>query len=184
MIRTMTSAVGLVLVVLMSACGSSSGAKDGTDAVTPSVPLQLAVIQGNVEAIRQHVAAGSNLDEPEPTRGSSALITAATFGKTEVARALLEGGADVNYQNRDGSTALITAAFFCREEIVKALLDHGADKTIVNNAGRTALDAVSGPFEEKKPIYDALSASLGKFGLVLDEEHLKITRPVIAEMLR
>lgn len=74
-------------------------------------------------------------------------------------------------------------------EAGRNLADHPAHRLTTSlhrsaqQAGRTALDAVSGPFEEKKPIYDALEASLGKFGLHLDEQHLKATRPVIAEML-
>jgi hypothetical protein len=117
-------------------------------------------------------------------RGSSPLITATAFGQTEAAKALIDAGADVNFKNNEGSTALHTAAVFCRTEIVKALLDNGADKDVRNNAGRTALDAVEGPFEDIKPIYDQLRAALGPLGIELDYEHIKMTRPKIAEMLR
>jgi len=41
------------------------------------------------------------------------LTTAAVFGKTEIALALVNAGADVNIINNDGSTPLHTAAFFC-----------------------------------------------------------------------
>jgi ankyrin repeat protein len=94
----------------------------------PNISLQEAAIQGNVEAIKQHIAAGSDVNERDPTSGSSPLITAATFGQIEAARAVMEGGADVNAQNNEGSTPLHTAAFLCRTEIVKVLLENGADK--------------------------------------------------------
>ena len=116
--------------------------------------------------------------------GSTALITAAVFGKTEVAKALIEAGADVNSRNNDGSTSLYCAAFFCRTEIVEALLDKGADKSIRNNFGSTALESVAGPFSDVKGIYDLFSKDLGPLGLKLDYEQIEETRPVIAEMLR
>jgi hypothetical protein len=149
----------------------------------PNVSLHEAVIVDNVEAIRQHVAAGSDLDAKDDY-GSTPLIIAATFGKAEAAQALIEGGADLSIPNNDGSTPLQVAAFLCHVEVVEALLDGGADKNAANNAGRTALDAVSGPFESVKPLYDELGALLGPLGLQLDYEYIQATRPEIAEMLR
>jgi ankyrin repeat protein len=134
--------------------------------------------------VNQHIVVGSDLNEKEPSRASSPLITAAVFGKTEIARALIEAGADVNYKNNDGSTALITAAFFCRTEIVKILLENGADKNAKNNDGRTALESVAAPFDAVKGIYDGLAAALKPLGLQLDYEQIMATRPKIAEMLR
>ena len=151
--------------------------------MAPSIGLQEAVITGNAEAIRQHIKAGTNLDEKDPTGGSTPLITSAVFGKTEIALLLMEAGADLNAQNNEGSTPLITAAFFCRPEIVEALLAKGADKTIQNKQGSTALDSVTGSFESVKPIYDYFNTALNQLGLVLDYDYLQTTRPVIAKML-
>jgi len=150
----------------------------------PDVSLHMAVIQGNLEAVKQHIAAGTNLDEKEPTVASSPLITAATFGRVDIAKALIEAGADVNYQNNDGSTALHTAAFFCQKEIVEALLNSGADKTLKNKGGATAYESVAGPYESVRGIYEYFAATLGPLGLSLDYEQIKNTRPVIAEMLK
>jgi ankyrin repeat protein len=101
-----------------------------------------------------------------------------------VAKALIAAGADVNQQNKDGSTALLTAALFCRSEIVEALLDAGADKRIRSNTGSTALAVVGVPFDEIKPVYDYIRPILKQYGLELDYERIKRTRPGIAEMLR
>jgi NAD(P)-dependent dehydrogenase (short-subunit alcohol dehydrogenase family) len=152
---------------------------------TPSgTGLHQAAMQGNLEAARELIAAGADLNAREPSGGSSPLITATTFGHTEVATALIAAGDDVNQRNIDGSTALITAAFFCRTEIVETLLAAGADRSIRNNAGSTALDVVTAPFDAMKGIYDMVGAALGPYGLELDYERLERTRPTIAEMLR
>jgi len=150
---------------------------------TPRMSLHMAALQGRVDAIQQHIKAGSDLDEKDEY-GSSPLIVAITFGKTEVARALIEAGADMKITNNEGSTPLYIAAFFCRTEIVEALLDNGADKNLRNNAGTTALEAVSRPFDDVKGIYDSIGKALEPLGLRLDYERIKMARPKIAEMLR
>jgi NAD(P)-dependent dehydrogenase (short-subunit alcohol dehydrogenase family) len=147
------------------------------------VGLHEAAFVGDLQALRQHIAAGADLNARDPS-GASALIIAATFGQTEVARYLIAAGADVNQQNNDGSTALLAAALFCRTEIVEALLANGADKQIRNNVGSTALEVVKGPFDEAKGIYDYLRTALQPYGLELDYARIEATRPRIAEMLR
>jgi hypothetical protein len=114
------------------------------------------------------------------------LISAATFGNTEIARALIEAGVDLNLTNDEGSTALLTAAFLCRSEIVQMLLEHGADLNVRNNAGATALDSVSAPFDEVRPVYDMVITALAmeSVELNLDYDYLRATRPKIAQMLQ
>ncbi len=175
--KTVTTAMLVVALLTGAGCGNQENS-------APSVGLHMAAIQGNLAAVNQHIVAGSNLNEKEPSRASSPLITAAVFGETEIALALIEAGADVNYKNNDGSTALITAAFFCRTEIVMILLENGADKNAINNDGRTALESVAGPFDAVKGFYDGIGAALKPLGLKLDYEQIKMTRPKIAELLR
>lgn len=146
--------------------------------------LQEAAATGDLEALRGYIEAGADLNEREPGGGSSPLITAATFGQTEAARMLIDAGANLDQQNNDGTTALISAAFFCRTEIVEALLEAGADPSIRNDAGSTALDAVSGPWEDVQGIYEFVGAALQPYGLRLDYDRIRETRPQIAEMLR
>jgi len=150
----------------------------------PGIGLHEAALTGNLQAVRQHIEARADLNAKDPSSGSSPLIIAATFGRTEVARALIAAGADVNQQNNDGSTALLTAVLFCHSEIVEALLAAGADKRIRSNTGSTALEVVSVPFEDIKSTYDYIGAALKPYGLVLDYERIRKTRPKIAEMLR
>lgn len=149
----------------------------------PSVSIHFAALQGNTEAIDQHIEAGSDLNARDPY-GSTPLIIAATFGKTEVARALIEAGADLDMTSNDGATALHASAFLCHAEIVEALLDGGANKHLRNNFGSTALESVSAPFEAVEGVYDTFSQTLGPLGLELDYEYIRVTRPVIADLLR
>ena len=152
-------------------------------ALTPSTNLHLAALLGDVAAVQQHIATGTDLDERDDF-GSTPLIVAATFGKTDVARALIDAGADLDLTNNDRSTALHTAAFLGYTDIVKALLEGGADKYLRNNGGNTAWASVAGSFESARATYDALAEGLAPLGLVLDYDQIQAARPVIAEMLR
>jgi hypothetical protein len=175
----MKSIMVVILVFVLAftwGCGKTENRK-------PAVDLHTAAVLGDVEAVQLHIKSGSDLNVKEPTRGSTPLISATLFGKTDVALALIRGGADINYQNNEGSSALHTAAFACRTEIVKALLKKGADKTLKNYAGRTALETVSVPFKEIQPVYDALGDALAPLGFAFDYERIKAERPIIAEML-
>jgi len=148
-----------------------------------SVSLHSAALQGNTEAVRQHIEAGADLDEKDAF-GSSPLNIAATFGKTEVAEALIEAGADLAIADNQGSRPLHIAAFFGYSDIVKALVDNGANRFLRNMNGSTALDIVATPFDDDRPLYDQLVAALGPLGLVLDYDEIASSRPKILEMLR
>lgn len=154
-----------------------------TSPAHPNVSIHEASFYGDINSIKQHIIAGSDLNEKD-AYGSTPLIIAAIFDKADVAKALIEAGADLNIRNNDGSTPLHIAAFFCRIEIVKALLENGADRNLTNNAGSTALESVAAPFEYVISFYDNIGASLEPMGLKLDYEHIKKTRPRIVEMLR
>lgn len=145
--------------------------------------IHAAVISGDLKSVKELIASGTDINQKEPASGSSPLLTAALFGHTEIARALLEAGAEINFRNNDGSTALHTAAFFCRDEIVKLLLENGADKSIRNNSNATALESVQAPFEAIKPVYYYIQSIYEPIGLKFDMERLQKTRPEIAKLL-
>lgn len=188
--RTRFMFVVLSALLMLTSCNNKQENKEtnttsGSEtASAPDVDIHTAVLTGNKEALQTHIKAGSNLNEKDPFGGSSPLITASVFGKTEEAKMLIDAGADLNFQNNDGSTALHSAAFFCYPEIVDMLLEKGADKKIKNKYGATPYETVAGPFEDAKPSYDMLGKVLSPMGLKLDYQHLEKTRPVIAEKLK
>ncbi|WP_199856474.1 ankyrin repeat domain-containing protein [Lunatibacter salilacus] len=166
-------------ILVISSCGSNSSGSENR-----AEDIHGAVISDDMAAVEMYISNGGDLNVRDPFGGSSPLISAAVFGKPEMAKVLLEAGADINFQNNEGSTALHTAAFFCRPEIVRILLDNGADKTITNKYGGTAYDNVRGSFDEMKDSYDMMGTMLGPMGLTLDYDYIKKTRPEIAAMLR
>lgn len=184
--NALSTVLFLMFTLILASCGSkdSSAQNKKTGKEAPAVDLHTAVATDNREAVKQHIAAGSDINEKDPYGGSSPLISAALFGKTEIAKLLMDAGADINFQNNEGSTALHTASFFCRPEIVKMLLDKKADKTIKNKYGSTAYESVAGPFADLKPTYEMLEKMLSPMGLKLDYAYLEKTRPEIANMLK
>jgi hypothetical protein len=177
----------LILAFALFAAAGCAKQDSGTEkkpASAPSMGLHAAAAAGNLEMIRQHIEAGSDLNVRDPKGGACPLSTAALFGHTEAANALIEAGADINCRGNDGATPLHVAAFFCRAEIVKALLDKGADKTIKNSYGSTPLETVTSPFEEVKPVYDHFAKTFGPAGMKLDYDTIREMRVEIAKMLQ
>lgn len=150
----------------------------------PAIDIHTAIVTGNMPVLKQHIAAGSNLNLKDPIGSSSPLITACLFGKTEMASLLMDARVDLNFQNNDGSTALHTAAFFCRPGIVQLLLAKGANKIIKNKYGQTAYETVVGEFASVKPVYETIGKMLAPMGLKLDNAYIEKTRPQIAAMLK
>ncbi len=180
------SAMFTLSLIIMCACGTKAQTeKQVNQEPKPSnvMDIHAAAFMGDVNSIKYHIKAGTDLNQKDQY-GSTPLITAATFNKVEVAKALIEAKADLNIKNKEGSTALHVAAFFCRTEIVKCLLQHGADKSMVDAYGSNAYQAVSGPFNEVKPIYEQLNRDLGVFGLRLDYQFLEENRPKVAALLK
>ncbi|WP_159517821.1 ankyrin repeat domain-containing protein [Sunxiuqinia indica] len=183
----------IAILLFMNACvqsGSSSSTETGKEtkakalADKPTIDLQTAILSDNLEAVRQHIEAGTDINLKDQMTGSTPLITAVTFDKTAIAKALIDADAQLNLKNNDGSTALHAAAFFCRVEITQMLLDAKADKTVKNNFGATPRESVTAPFADMKPIYEMIGQQLAPFGLKLDLKEVEKTRPVIAMMLQ
>ncbi len=172
----------LVLMVLLGACQNNTDTPIQHTVKPPTQSIHEAAFMGNEKAVKQHINAGSDLNEKDQF-GSTPLNIAITFNKTAIAKVLIAAGADIHATAADGSTPLHTAAFLCRIEVVEVLLSKGADRQLTNAFGSTPLQSMQAPFEMVKPIYDQLSRDLGPLGFKLNYDFLKENRPVVAAML-
>jgi uncharacterized protein len=99
--------------------------------------LMHAAWQGHLEAVRWLLARGAQLNRID--REWSALHYAVFAGREDVARLLMEQGADVNARSTNGSTVLMMAAREGHESLAHTLLARGADVSLRNDAGDTAM---------------------------------------------
>ena len=89
--------------------------------------------------------------------GRTPLLIAIFEGHEQAVRALVDGGANVNYATADGDTPLMAAAFRGNQGIVRYLLQKGADPSRVNRDGQTARDVAG--LKGYAAIVDLLSPS-------------------------
>ena len=137
--------------------------------------------EGDIEGIKQCLAAGTPVNAREPQSGSTPLNTAALFGQTEVAVLLLEKGADVTIANNDGNTALHLASFFARPDLVELLLKHDAPVLAKNGKGESPLDLVSGVWSrELENVYTSIGNMIG---MEIDLPRIREARPKVAKLL-
>ena len=90
----------------------------------PDISIHKAAYDGNIEAVKQHLAAGADVNEKNAI-GQTALHVAAHYGHKEIVELLIAKGADVNAQRDDGGTPLDWAIEFKETEIADLLRKHG-----------------------------------------------------------
>ncbi|NIP53825.1 MAG: hypothetical protein GWN67_16580 [Phycisphaerae bacterium] len=170
--------VWIFVIALLVLCGQTTQSM----AEEQTINIWMAAGTGNLEAIKEHLSAGTDVDAKEPTGGSTPLLIAALVGQTDAAELLIEKGANINARSNDGGTALHAAAFFCRTKTVKLLLSKDADLNAKNVREETPLDTVAGEWgHEMEGFYKWIGEFLQ---LQLDLERIKATRPKVAALLR
>ena len=81
-----------------------------------------AVEAGNIEAGKQAIAAGKDVNSEDECCGVTPLHYATRWGRKEIAELLIAKGADVNALNNDGLSPLD----YAENETFGVLIDHGA----------------------------------------------------------
>ena len=107
--------VTTIAAVLLVGCG-------------PSVDIWTAAQTGNIEAVKQHLDAGVDVNAKNENRGTP-LHYAAREGHKEITDLLLANGADVNAKNDEGGTPLDWAECCNDKKETAALLRKHGGKT-------------------------------------------------------
>jgi ankyrin repeat protein len=101
--------------------------------------LYEAAESGDIEAVKQHLADGTDIELKCTGCGSTALGHAAKHGHNEIAELLIENGADVSAKSLKGLTPLHYAAVNGHKEIAELLIAKGADVYAKSEGGETPL---------------------------------------------
>jgi len=88
----------------------------------PSVDIHDAAALGNIEAVKQHLAAGTDVNAKDDYIGMTILQSAALGGQKEIVELLIAKGADVNAKDDVGDTPVDWAD---NKETADLLRKHG-----------------------------------------------------------
>jgi cytohesin len=116
--------------------------------------------KGNMEAVKQHLAAGKDVDARDK-QDKTPLQHAAYWGHKEIAELLIAKGADINAKDNAGTTTLVWAVLGGKKESVELLIVNGVDVNAKSNYG-TPLDVAI--HRKKTEAADLLRKHGGKTG--------------------
>ena len=167
-----------IAAVLLVGCGASQQSATSPEAkpieriegaIAPEISIHDAALLGHIEAVKQHLAAGTDVNAVGGLRKGTPLHSAAGEGygegHKEIVQLLIANGADVNAKADDGCTPLHDAAWSGYKEIVELLITAGADVNAGDKNGATPLDlAAIGNQVKNTETADLLRKHGGKTG--------------------
>ena len=116
-----------IAAVLVVGCGTTQSPEPPTAKVL-GLPILAAAYKGNIEAVKQHLAAGTDVNAKNKS-GTTPLHLAAYGGHKEIAELLIAKGADVNTKIEvgvlKGETPLDWAIKWKHPETTDLLRKHG-----------------------------------------------------------
>src|SRR5204862_264541 len=139
-----------------------AGANPNAARSTGETPLMTASRTGSLEAVKSLLAHGATATAKEPTEGQTALMWAISERHADIARVLIEAGADVRARAASGFTPLpveqrvagvnafsgatpfLLAAMAGDTEVMRALAAGGADPRLKTKDDTTALMLAAG----------------------------------------
>jgi ankyrin repeat protein len=122
--------IAIVAAVLVVGCSKPA---------PPDISIHDAAYEGNIEAVKQHLASGADVNE-KAEEGVAPLHVAAQEGHNQVIELLIDNGADVNSKDGDEGTPLHMAAANGHKGIAELLIVKGADVNAKIVDGGTPLD--------------------------------------------
>jgi len=138
-----------IAAVVVVGCGESQPPETLT-AKAPDIDIHGAAAKGNIEAVKQHIAAGTDVNAKDAF--GTPLHYGARYGHRKIIEFLIQKGADVNAVAADpgmiqpgmhghGRTPLHHAA---TKEVAELLIAKGADVNTKDNVGDTPIDLADG----------------------------------------
>ena len=126
--------------VTIAGAGGNHGAGVGGEAPAEQGADGNQVVDASGNPVPASTGRGRRPGAREPDGGAlTALVYAARTGSIDAARALLEGGADVNQTTRYGWSPLLAATQNGNYQVAKFLIEHGANVNLANKGGWTPL---------------------------------------------
>ena len=119
---------------------------------TPDISIHAAATAGHIKAVKQHLAAGADVNAKDDMFRLTPLHQASVGGHKEVAELLIGKGADVNATNGFGDTPLDVAIDYEKTEIADLLRKHGAKSGVEYSISKAAF---KGNIEAVKQHIDA-----------------------------
>ena len=105
--------------------------------------IRNAVEFGTIDAVKEFLKAGENINEGLAKGGPTPLHYAAQHDRKEIAKLLITKGADLSMSTRDGQTPLHITALYNHLKVAELLIEYGADVNAKANNGRTPLHFAS-----------------------------------------
>ena len=139
--------LGWFLIFVALAALLVAVAKISHDKYIHQTELLAAAQRGDLEGVKVFLKQGDPINQKvESYFGWTPLIAAIYGEQTDVARYLVEAGADVNLADMYGETPLMYAALRGDENVplVESLIAHGANLDAKDNHGTTAFDCAGG----------------------------------------
>ena len=124
-----------IAVVLLMGCGPLQ---------SNAMSLHRAAEEGDIEAVKKHLAAGANKNVRAGKWRDTPLHRAAFWGYTEIVELLINNEVDVNAKDKYGCTPLHDAAEYSHFEIAEMLINRAPDMNALDNNGDTPLDLANG----------------------------------------
>jgi len=133
-----------IAAVVLVGCGESQSPEPPT-AEAPDISIHEAAENGNIEAVKEHLAAGTDVEAWDDVNEQTPLHLAAFGGRKEIVELLISKGADVNSRtmwnpkHKTGWTPLLYAVDHGHKEVAELLIAKGADVNAKVDVGGTPL---------------------------------------------
>lgn len=149
------------------------GELDETSNDSPNLRLSEASAKGRIGAVRQFLDKGVDIDEADEEYGT-ALQAAVAEGHDDIARLLVQSGADTNMLVK-GKSPLISASEIGRTSIALALLDAGAEPNLSSPLTNPLLAATVGGHVQIILLRRKGAADIHQSGLTDDRRHYEMS---------